>query len=178
MEWYQSSGAIQWQAAHWWSRKEVLRHLNYISCRKVDRTKFPAYFSYGYPTNTKWWVIPVFFCFVVIISVSFNWFKIVKCGNLPGQSKWISHGFAIYWERSAKLTVYNQSLCPDFIRTPLLSRINLIPTWISNYMSNKEWDKITYQFPNFNGCTVEIWEGISNFILHFIMDIIIYPCWD
>ena len=28
---------------------------------------------------------------------------------------------------------------------------------------------------NFNGCTVEVWEWISNFIPH-IVDIIIYPC--
>ena len=26
------------------------------------------------------------------------------------------------------------------------------------------WDEITYPFPNFIGCTVEVWEWISNFI--------------
>ena len=40
------------------------------------------------------------------------------------------------------------------------------------------WDEITYPFPNFNGCTVEAWEWISNFIPHFIVDVITYPCWD
>ena len=39
------------------------------------------------------------------------------------------------------------------------------------------WDEITYPFPNFNGCTVEVWEWINNFIPHFIMDVITYPCW-
>ena len=29
------------------------------------------------------------------------------------------------------------------------------------------WDKITYQFPNFNCATIEVWEWISNFIPHF-----------
>ena len=29
-------------------------------------------------------------------------------------------------------------------------------------------DEITYQFPNFNGETVEVLEWISNFILHII----------
>ena len=29
-----------------------------------------------------------------------------------------------------------------------------------------------------NSCTVEVWECISNFIPHFIMDMITYPCWD
>ena len=38
------------------------------------------------------------------------------------------------------------------------------------------WDEITYPFPNVNDATVEVWEWISNFILHFIMDVITYPC--
>ena len=39
-------------------------------------------------------------------------------------------------------------------------------------MHNKMWDEIIYPFLNFNGCTVEIKEWISNFIPHFIMDVI------
>ena len=35
-----------------------------------------------------------------------------------------------------------------------------------------------YQSKNFNGCTVIVWEWLSNFILHFIMQVIPYPCWD
>ena len=45
-------------------------------------------------------------------------------------------------------------------------------------MSSKEWDEITYLFPNFNDSTVEVWEWISNFIPHYIMDVIAYPWWD
>ena len=37
------------------------------------------------------------------------------------------------------------------------------PSWISNHMPSKLWDEITYPSPNFNGCTVEVWEWISNF---------------
>ena len=55
---------------------------------------------------------------------------------------------------------------------------SLIPAWIKNYMSSKVWEEITYPFPNFNGCTIEVWEWISNFISHYIRDIITYPCWD
>ena len=33
---------------------------------------------------------------------------------------------------------------------------------------NKVWDEITNQFPDFNGCTVKVWEWTSNFIPHFI----------
>ena len=40
------------------------------------------------------------------------------------------------------------------------------------------WNEITYPFPNFNSCTVEVWKWISNFIPHYTMDIITYPCWD
>ena len=50
----------------------------------------------------------------------------------------------------------------------------LIPAWISNNMPSKVCDKITYPFPNFNGCTVEVWEWIINFIPHFIMFVITY----
>ena len=30
-------------------------------------------------------------------------------------------------------------------------------------------------FPDFNSCTVEVWDRISNFNPHFIMDVITYP---
>ena len=39
-------------------------------------------------------------------------------------------------------------------------------------MPRKLWDEITYAFPNLNGCTVEVWEWISNIIPYFIMDVI------
>ena len=31
------------------------------------------------------------------------------------------------------------------------------------------WDEITNPFPDFNGCTIEVWEWKSNFFPHFIM---------
>ena len=49
---------------------------------------------------------------------------------------------------------------------------------ISNYMPSKVSDEITYTFLNFKGATVEVKEWISNYISHFIMDVITYPCWD
>ena len=54
----------------------------------------------------------------------------------------------------------------------------LTQAWISNYIHYKVWNETTYPFPNLNGASVEVWECISNFIQHFIMDVIIYPCWD
>ena len=40
-------------------------------------------------------------------------------------------------------------------------------SWIDSYFHHKLWDEITYPFPNFNGCTVEVWEWISDFIPYF-----------
>ena len=51
----------------------------------------------------------------------------------------------------------------------LLTCLNLMSALISNYVIIKLWDEFTYLFPNFNGCTVEVWEWISNFIPHLIM---------
>ena len=41
-------------------------------------------------------------------------------------------------------------------------------------MPGNVWDEITYPFLNFNGGTVEVYEWISNFIPHIIMDVITY----
>ena len=60
----------------------------------------------------------------------------------------------------------------------LLTSLTLTPTWISNHIYYQECHDITYQFLNFNGCTVEVWERISNFISHLSVDVITYPCWD
>ena len=54
----------------------------------------------------------------------------------------------------------------------------LIPARISDHIPSKVWDEITYPFPNFNGCSVEVWEWIIHFIPHFIMDVITYSCRD
>ena len=47
-----------------------------------------------------------------------------------------------------------------------------ISSWISNHMSNKVWDDISSPLPNSNGYFVEIWEWVSNFIPHFMVDAI------
>ena len=45
-------------------------------------------------------------------------------------------------------------------------------------MSSKVWDEFTYPFLNYNSAAMEVQEWISNFILHFKMDVITYPCWE
>ena len=58
----------------------------------------------------------------------------------------------------------------------LLTRITLVTVWISNYIHYDVWGGITYPFPNFNGCTIEVWEWMINFVQHFIGNVISYPC--
>ena len=59
-----------------------------------------------------------------------------------------------------------------------LTWINFDPNMDKNYMPSKVWNEITYPFQNVNGCNVEVWELLSNFTQHFIMDVITYQCWD
>ena len=42
----------------------------------------------------------------------------------------------------------------------------------------KMWDEIAYPYPNFNGHTVEVGNGIDKFILQFTGHVITYPCRD
>ena len=39
-------------------------------------------------------------------------------------------------------------------------------------MPSKVWDEVTNSFPNFNDCTVEVWEWTSNFIPQLMIDVI------
>ena len=41
-------------------------------------------------------------------------------------------------------------------------------------MPSVVWNEIIYPFSNINGCTVEVWEWISNFIPPVMMDVITY----
>ena len=47
----------------------------------------------------------------------------------------------------------------------------------SSCIKNVDLHGITYSFPNFNGCTIEVWEWISNYILNFTGHMISYPWW-
>ena len=50
----------------------------------------------------------------------------------------------------------------------LLTWINFSPSMISNCIYHNVWDEITYPFPNFNGCTIEVLEWINNFISRWL----------
>ena len=86
----------------------------------------------------------------------------------------------LMWRHSHNrvITVVPDGLVPTWCRDQSCNRrrFALIPVWIVNHMPRNVWDEITYAFPNFNGCTVEVWGWISNIIPHFIMGVITYPC--
>ena len=65
---------------------------------------------------------------------------------------------------------------PKSVRGPFQYGYTLIPVWISKHTHSKLRYEITYPSPNFNGCIVDVWEMISKFISHFIMNLIAYPC--
>ena len=50
-------------------------------------------------------------------------------------------------------------------------------TYYMAFLSSKMCEEIIYPLLNFSGYTVGIWEWISNFFSHFMMDAITYLCW-
>ena len=82
-----------------------------------------------------------------------------------------------YWVCSVMMIKCGSSDDIKSLGTLLLTWFDFNPAWIRNHMSSKVWDQIIHPFPNFNSATVDVWELISNFIPHFIMDVINYPCW-
>ena len=58
-------------------------------------------------------------------------------------------------------------------------RLTLIPAWISNHMSSKTWNGITYPLPNFNSCSR--WSLGKDKKFHptlYYGCVTIYPYWD
>ena len=45
-----------------------------------------------------------------------------------------------------------------------LHGLTLFPALIAYHIPTKIWDGITYPFPNFNSCTIDVWEWISDFV--------------
>ena len=99
-------------------------------------------------------------------------------GTAPGSQIWVfksretvnNHGIAIL-----TVQIFNVLYCWGSF---YCHGLTLIPAWISNHMPNEAWDAFAYPFQNLNGCAIEIWQWISDFSPHFIMDIIINPWLD
>ena len=60
----------------------------------------------------------------------------------------------------------------------LLTWFNLNPSMdkLSHGRWSVGWNYLST--PKLQSCTVEVWEWIRNFIPHFVMVVITYPCWD
>ena len=79
--------------------------------------------------------------------------------------------FCAYYRSTAAVTYSNVVIMIGMVEM-------VVEAWLSNHMPSKDWDQITYPISNFNGRTIEVWKWISNFISHFVMDVITYPYWD
>ena len=88
----------------------------------------------------------------------------MKC---PGQQYNEEYGETQQREVWVIFTVSN--IC-SYLGPVLLTWINL-----SNNIPSKVWDEITCPITNFNGCIIEIWEWIKNFIPQFIIWAIHFP---
>ena len=59
------------------------------------------------------------------------------------------------------------------------------PQWVNFNHSMDKWEWNCLSIPklqwlhywSLDGCTIEVWEWMSNFIPQFIMDVITYSCW-
>ena len=88
-----------------------------------------------------------------------------------------------YRDREQQLGIFIRHMHPILIRQLVDYRIFLIQQVRNNVPLTphvlyifEETDKNIFAFPHIQN--VEIWEWTSNFIPHFIVDIIIYPCWN
>ena len=78
------------------------------------------------------------------------------------------------------LTIVYSTVYSDADQRKHQSSASLTFVWrnLRGRMPCKVWEEITYAFPNFNDCTVEMWEWKSNFIPQYMMTrVIIYPRW-
>ena len=109
-------------------------------------------------------------------SVLNMWMVLVNAGF-----RWTNVDLSIRSWPKEYVTVHFYDSALDIDLGPLLlTWINFIPSmdkWFHLFFF-KVWDEITYPFPNFNSCTVEVWEWISNFKPHFTGHVITYPCWE
>ena len=110
------------------------------------------------------------------------------CCSATGRA-WVTRRFWVKTTKPHSMKPWNivLQLETNFIPTlmydslywdPFHWHFTLIMAWISNCIDYNVWDKIIFPFLNFNVCTVEFWEWISNFTIHFIVHMFIYPCWE
>ena len=108
-------------------------------------------------------------CIVVTRAFHFNRFEYLIGNNIRTNIGWICKLRATKWLEIWETMGYKPHQITILLRRPS-------PASIRNYTHYKMWDEISYPFPNFNGSTVDVWEWITDFIPHFIMDVLTYGC--
>ena len=98
---------------------------------------------------------------------------------VPPRWIWLNEYHGLKWELRATRKQSTTQPCTDFVGYNVYCKCDWSFTslrwWISNHMPSKRWDEVTNPLPNINGGIVEVWEWLSNFILHFMMDVITNP---
>ena len=110
-----------------------------------------------------------------------NQWLLIK-GNDRSQMTEVTHLFAPIWTtlprppcgtpltKRSHTIIYGTQKLPMCLKWPCV--------WVHGCVCAYVCTTLRYYLLNFNGWTVEVWEWISNFTPHFIMDVIGYPCWD
>ena len=82
---------------------------------------------------------------------------------------WISNQhLSCYW-----LLVLCWSLSVTNTRGPnFYHGLTWLSGWICNYINSKVWDEVTYPFPSFHVCTLEVWAWTNNFTSHFARNVL------
>ena len=118
---------------------------------------------------------------------SFHLFRLIvfkqterRTENTIHRAAWLQLKSIVYPRKYAHASCFSCFVVVRYHRGPFYKHgFTLLyhASLINNHIPRKVWDKITYPLPNFNGCNVEVWQWISNFIPHYIMVVITYPCW-
>ena len=71
----------------------------------------------------------------------------------------VSHRSSITWFFQTRVNIETYNTTQTFCTTtdPFYQHgLTLIPAWISNHMPSEVWGKLSYPFPNFNGCASKV----------------------
>ena len=87
------------------------------------------------------------------------------------------HKQSSYWlihtsKQSSAIRMMDWITCQPFTCWTFLGLILSIPAWIRKHINYIIWGVITYPFPHFKGCTVEVWKWTNNFMPHITWHII------
>ena len=113
-------------------------------------------------------------CFLLVIYIDVLMISDLNVNESQYVVIFLTYSYAYTYKTSKRCMIRGTHLAPL-----LLMWFNFNPSMDNNHMPSKMWHDFTYPFPNFNGYTVEVWEGISNSIPHFMLGVIIFfSCWD